>query len=131
MTSWEKLQEARREQEAFTRDVRAGKIVYSAEAARQLATNYNPLIASLRQRQITIQSEFTRTGFGAFTSCLQLQAGFQQHARDFWKCLSEHIEVAFRLQEAFLRAGKQFADADTALALAIQQTKIPVPKGRS
>ncbi|NQE88981.1 hypothetical protein [Nocardia terpenica] len=105
---------------AFKAGAQSGKITFDPHVVDELVGLYDHLIDSLKEELTRIQSVLSVTGFGGFPSTQQLAAGFNRKAHEYASTLTQFIEGAIRMQEAFLISGGKFKDAEAKNAQAIQ-----------
>ncbi|WP_225731666.1 MULTISPECIES: hypothetical protein [unclassified Nocardia] len=97
---------------AFNEAARAGSIKFDEQAVREAVRLYDTMIKQLVGVRNKLSTLRDRKGFGGFTSGQELQAGFSGKASEGIEVISQLIEGAMRLQEAYLRAGDLIQEAD-------------------
>lgn len=110
----------------FKEQVRSGEVQFDPAAARRCAEMYDHQADRLLYLQQRLEAAGELTGFGGFVSAQQLQAGFGHKARDAAALLSQYIEAAYRMKEAFLLSAGLFEEADAANAAALRAATIEV-----
>ncbi|WP_225730487.1 MULTISPECIES: hypothetical protein [unclassified Nocardia] len=115
-----KIDYGRAEIAAFKQGAASGHIKFDPQVVDDAVKVYDRLISQLTLELNQIQSLIDVTGFGGFPSTQQLAHGFNNKAKDFAGVLTQFIEGAMRLQEAFLIAGGKIAEADAKNAQALQ-----------
>lgn len=105
---------------AFNRAASAGSMHFDPDAVREAVRAYDQLIDGLRSVARKLEQGTQWSGFGGFQSAKELQAGFENKALGGIHVLNQLIEGAYRLQEAYLRAGGLIAEADQTSATALQ-----------
>ncbi|WP_040830349.1 hypothetical protein [Nocardia jiangxiensis] len=97
---------------AFNEAVAAGTFSISADAAEQAKREYDLMITELNKLQRKLDALTRASGFGGFQSAQELQSGFIGKATEGKAVIEKLIDAASQLQVAYLRAGKQLAEAD-------------------
>ncbi|AFU06230.1 hypothetical protein [Nocardia brasiliensis] len=110
----------RAEIQAFNQAAGAGELEFDKEAVREVVRAYDLLIDGLVAEQQNIKSILNLAGFGGFGSAQQLATGFSNKANQLFDVLTQFIEGAIRLQEAYLRAGQMYEEADQKNAAALR-----------
>lgn len=90
---------------AFNAAAGARAVQFDPAAVAEAVALYDRMIAGLYQIRDRMRDAVNGGGFGGFESGLQLQRGFSTKAADGADAVSQLIEGAMRLQEAYLRAG--------------------------
>lgn len=97
---------------AFNEAARSGSIRFEEHAAREAVQLYDQMINGLGKIRDKLGTVKDSTGFGGFASGQELQQGFSNKASEGIAVVSQLIDGAMRLQEAFLRAGQLISEAD-------------------
>jgi hypothetical protein len=98
--------------QAFNSAVSAGIIHYEEDVARQAVQQYDRMIDGLKKIRKKLHDASDAQGFGGFQTGKELQAGFSKKAQDGMAAVTQLIDGAMRLQEAYLRAGGLIEEAD-------------------
>ncbi|KZM74601.1 hypothetical protein [Nocardia terpenica] len=105
---------------AFKAGAQSGKITFDPHVVDEMVGLYGHLIENLNTELQRIQFVLGITGFGGFPSTQQLAAGFNRKAHEYASTLTQFIEGAVRMQEAFLISGGRITEAEAKNAQAIQ-----------
>ncbi|MGW4769899.1 hypothetical protein ACWEO2_17865 [Nocardia sp. NPDC004278] len=102
----------RAEIKAFDDAARAGVIEFDPQSVHEAVQLYSQMIIALQKVRDKLRTVKDARGFGGFPSGQELQAGFSNKAAEGVEVLSQLIDGAMRLQEAYLRAGRLLSEAD-------------------
>lgn len=105
---------------AFKQGALSGQLTYTPEAVTEVVRIYDILIENLLQERERILRATQVSGFGGLASAQQLATGFSNKASEMADILTQFIEGAMRLQEAYLIAGGRLENADLKNSQAIQ-----------
>ncbi|MBY8858555.1 hypothetical protein K7711_18900 [Nocardia sp. CA2R105] len=105
----------------FNEAVAAGSFSISADAAQQAKRQYDLMLSELARVRQTFKSATHFSGFGGFRSAQELQDGFVGKAIVGMAVIDQLTDVVRQIQVAYLRAGKQFAEADQIDAARLKQ----------
>ncbi|MFF0495663.1 hypothetical protein ACFYU5_04590 [Nocardia aobensis] len=116
--------------QAFNNAAAAGEIHYDEAAVRQAVQLYQNVIDRLLAIQGKLEGVYEAQGFGRFQTGKDLQRGFSGKARDGYSVVTQLIDGAMRLQEAYLRAGRLIDEADAINSARIKRISgLASPKG--
>ncbi len=112
---------------AFANAVSAGTLHFDENSTRQAKQLYDNLIVGLTKVRENLNGLEAFEGFGGFVSAQELQHGFSSKATDGISVISQLIDGAQQLQEAYLRAGGLITEADqvNARRLKAKQQELP------
>ncbi len=116
------VEHGRAEIQAFSQAAGAGQLEFDKDAVREVVRLYDVLIDGLVAEQRYIKDALVLAGFGGFGSTQQLAAGFSNKANQLFDVLTQFIEGAMMLQQAYLRAGQMYEEADQKNAAALRFT---------
>ncbi|QIS18752.1 hypothetical protein [Nocardia terpenica] len=97
---------------AFNDAASGGVVHFEESAVRQAVGLYDKMINGLKGIRLNLTTLEDGSGFGGFDSGRQLQSGFSRKAADGIAVIDQLIDGAMQLQEAYLRAGGLFQEAD-------------------
>ncbi|WP_280319358.1 hypothetical protein [Nocardia wallacei] len=98
--------------QAFNNAAAAGVVHYEENAVRQAVQLYQNAIDTLATLRLKLADVQEGSGYGGFQTGKELQQGFADKARSGIAVITQLIDGAMRLQEAYLRAGQLIDEAD-------------------
>ncbi|MQY18193.1 hypothetical protein [Nocardia macrotermitis] len=97
---------------ALNEAVANGSFSITAEAAHEAKHQYDVMLTEIARVRQQVNRATHVTGFGGFQSAQELQAGFANKATDGVAVVDQLSDAVRQVQIAYLRAGKQFEEAD-------------------
>ena len=101
-----------REIAAFNTAATSGAVHFDEQAAHQAKQQYDRMISGLIDLRRNLRQAVDGRGFGGFDSGRELQVGFSRKATEGVEVLSQLIDGAIQLQQAYLRAAGLIQEAD-------------------
>lgn len=106
---------------AFVNAATSGELKYEPGTAEKVVKIYDNVIHGLLHQRERASRLAKLSGFGGFPSAQELQTGFERKAMETVAYIDSLIESYYRMQYAFLLAGKAYPEADQRNRDALQQ----------